>query len=118
MKAETITLKEGGRKMKKCTLTLADPEGIVLEQWTIGRTLEPEYDVEDLDAEPECNFYVEGDSVSGRWNDKEDVGEQVLNEAGKYFVSENIIEGLCKCGKAAKKDSKGYYNCCGDSWKE
>lgn len=38
-------------------LTLTDDDGIVLEVWTIGD--KREYDIEDLDAEPEHDFYTE-----------------------------------------------------------
>lgn len=68
--------------MKKLKLTLASPDGVVLNTWTIAEFLEDSYDVEDLETEPECDFYLDD-----RWNSKEDIGEEVHNEAKCYFNS-------------------------------
>ena len=54
-------------------LTLTDNDGVVIAEWTIGR--EVEIDIEDLDAEPEHDFYTE-ENYSG----EESVGEEVWRE--------------------------------------
>ena len=65
-----------GIDMKKLRLTLADDQGVVIAMWTIGQTVEAEYDVENLDVDPECNFYSDGS-----WNDAQGMGEEINREA-------------------------------------
>lgn len=50
--------------MKHFLLNLTDDDGVVIERWKIG--VEREYDIEDLDAEPECNFYIDDALEIGR----------------------------------------------------
>lgn len=71
--------------MRKLKLTLADPDGVVLAQWTIGRKLEEDYDIEDLDTDPECNFYL-----WGKWNSKDSYGEEIESEGKRWFENNSI----------------------------
>ena len=63
---------------KHLKLTLTDEEGIILDAWTIGEKVE--YDIEDLDIEPEHNYYTDP-----RHTDYSVVGKDIMFEAEKYF---------------------------------
>lgn len=108
--------------MEKLHLTLTDPQGMVLQHWTIGRVLEEDYDIEDLNTDPECNFYL-----WGNYNDAAGIGEDIIRE-GKNWFTYHHGEPICdKCGEIAQKHGASFgddgflrlnYFCekCGDSW--
>jgi len=107
--------------MRKLHLTLTDPDGVVISQHTIGRKLEEDFDLEDLDAESECDFYL-----WGNYNDPADIGEDIVREGKTWF--EHHGEKICeKCGEIANKMGASFgdddylrlnYHCenCNDVW--
>ena len=107
--------------MRKLHLTLTDPEGLVLRHWRIGRKLEEDYDIEDLDSDPECEFYL-----WGNYSDDAGLGEEIRREGRNWF--EHHGEKICeKCGEIANKLGARFgeddylfldYHCenCGDTW--
>jgi hypothetical protein len=109
--------------MRKLHLTLTDPQGMVLQHWTIGRVLEEDFDIEDLSLSnhPECDFYL-----WGNYNDAAGIGEDIIREGRNWF--DNNGEVICdKCGNVAQKHGASFgkdgflrlnYFCekCGDGW--
>jgi hypothetical protein len=59
-------------------LTLTDNDGVIINQWSIGN--KPEFNIEDLNADPQYDFYLDGN-----YNDFKDIGEAVWKEAWFYI---------------------------------
>lgn len=66
--------------MEKLKLTLTDSDGVVLETWDLGENVEPEYDIENLDSEPECDFYTRGN-----YSSPESLGQDIFRSSNLHF---------------------------------
>ena len=66
----------------KMKLTLTDNDGIIQRIWVIGDKIE--FDIEDLDATPECDFYIEHEHNNPKY-----MGEDILKEIERYYEELN-----------------------------
>jgi hypothetical protein len=70
--------------IKHFKVTLTDNQGFVIAEYTIGKELESDYDIEDLDSEPEHDYYLQGN-----YSDMKDLGSDIEHEANIALEQEN-----------------------------